>query len=65
MPGADDETIALLFGGQLSVTQPNREWIYDKEQELLELRHKLIVAEAAHERTKTRCACCHGRAMTC
>ena len=46
MPGADDETIALLLMVNCLSTQLNREIEFDdKEQELLELRHKLIAVK--------------------
>ena len=43
MPSADDETIALLLAVNCLSTQLSREIEFDdKEQELEELRHKLV-----------------------
>ena len=46
MPQADDETLAILLAINSLSTQLNREIEFDdKEQELLELRHKLIAVK--------------------
>ena len=46
MPSADDETIALLLAVNCLSTQLSREIEFDdKEQELKELRHKLVTCK--------------------
>lgn len=46
MPSADDETIALLLAVNCLSTQLSREIEFDdKEQELEELRHKLVTCK--------------------
>ena len=46
MPIADDETIALLLAVNCLSTQLSREIEFDdKEQELEELRHKLVTCK--------------------
>ena len=46
MPSADDETIALLLAVNCLSTQLSREIEFDdKEQELEELRHKLVICK--------------------
>ena len=46
MPGADDETLAILLAINCLSTQLSREIEFDdKEQELKELRHKLVTCK--------------------
>ncbi|KGI28296.1 hypothetical protein BM51_1178 [Streptococcus pneumoniae] len=46
MPSSDDETIALLLAVNCLSTQLSREIEFDdKEQELEELRHKLVTCK--------------------
>ena len=51
MPSADDETIALLLAVNCLSTQLRREIEFDdKEQELEELRHKLVTCKQAQSK---------------
>ena len=51
MPGADDETIAILLAVNSLSTQLSREIEFDdKEQELDALRHQVVAAKQEHSK---------------